>query len=358
MKSKRMSKRIAATQAGLLLLACSSLQAEETTQTTKTTNGLQACIAAEIVNASDEVTIGEIRRRCRSHASNENVVETLAETAIDTARQDTSLVNRHRMLESVAEANPYTIVPYKPNYITMTYNDKVNEEPYDLNENEEVDRVEAKFQLSLKIPLVKELFGTDTSLTAAYTQQSWWQINNSDISAPFRETNYEPEIWVDWWGLEYDLFGFKGRNLRFAINHQSNGRGGDLSRSWNRVYVSTVLEAENLIVVPRVWYRIPEDDKDFPGDPSGDDNPDIEKYLGHGDITAAYKYNQHTFSMILRNNLRSDNKGAVQLDWSFPLTDNLRGYVQYFNGYGESLIDYDAYTQRIGVGVQLTDWLY
>lgn len=357
MNSTTLLRLITTVQAGLLVVSSQVLFAE-TPSPDKKTNGLQACIAAEIVNASDEVTIGEIRRRCREHASNENVVEALTETAINTARQDASLVDRHRMLESVADANPYTIVPYKPNYIVMTYNDKVNEEPYNLTNDEEVDRVEAKFQVSLKIPLVKNLFGTDTALTAAYTQQSWWQVYNSDISAPFRETNYEPEIWIDWWGLEYELFGFRGRNLRFAFNHQSNGRGGDLSRSWNRVYLSTVLEAENLVVVPRVWYRIPEDDKDYPGDPSGDDNPDIEKYLGYGDITAAYKFNQHTFSMLLRNNLRSDNKGGVQLDWSFPLTDNLRGYVQYFNGYGESLIDYDAYTQRIGLGVQLTDWLY
>jgi phospholipase A1 len=101
------------------------------------------------------------------------------------------------------------------------------------------------------------------------------------------------------------------------------------------------------------WYRIPEDDED-------DDNPDITDYLGHYELRAAYKWNDHVFSVMSRNNLESGfSRGAVELTWSFPFGDYpfLKGYVQYFNGYGESLIDYDHHVNKLGIGIAVTDWL-
>ena len=62
--------------------------------------------------------------------------------------------------------------------------------------------------------------------------------------------------------------------------------------------------------------------------------------------------------MMLRNNLRAhDNRGAVELGWSIPITNNVKGYVTYFNGYGESLVDYNESANRIGFGVMLNDWI-
>jgi phospholipase A1 len=70
-------------------------------------------------------------------------------------------------------------------------------------------------------------------------------------------------------------------------------------------------------------------------------------------------WKKQRFAVMLRNNLRSDNLGAVQLDWSFPLPligDKLSGYIQYFNGYGEGLLDYNKSVNRISAGFMLTDW--
>ena len=60
---------------------------------------------------------------------------------------------------------------------------------------------------------------------------------------------------------------------------------------------------------------------------------------------------------MVRNNLQlPENRGALQLEWSFPLIRRVSGYVQYYVGYGESLLDYNHYVNRIGCGFILTDW--
>ncbi len=70
-----------------------------------------------------------------------------------------------------------------------------------------------------------------------------------------------------------------------------------------------------------------------------------------------YVMGNHNISTMLRNNLNPDkNRGAIEVGWTFPLNRKIKGFVQYFNGYGESLIDYNRYQERIGVGIKLSDW--
>lgn len=64
--------------------------------------------------------------------------------------------------------------------------------------------------------------------------------------------------------------------------------------------------------------------------------------------------------MMLRNQIESGfDRGALEFGWSFPVFDYpfLKGYFQYFYGYGESLIDYDRKVKRLGIGISITDWL-
>ena len=188
-----------------------------------------------------------------------------------------------------------------------------------VDEEQRLDNAEVKFQISLKVPLAEDFLMENARLWAGYTQLSLWQMYNSDASSPFRETNYEPEIF---WSLDTDgeWLGTPLQNFALGFTHQSNGRGGPLSRSWNRIYANFLWADDSWAVSFKPWYRIPEDEAD-------DDNPDIAAFLGYADLNLAYKWQGMTFSTQLRNNLRSDNRTSANVTMSFPLPGRLNGYV-------------------------------
>lgn len=260
-----------------------------------------------------------------------------------------SAIDRRILLEAKSRDNPFVITPHKPTYILpATYNSNPNLEPYGLEEGD-LEHAEIKFQFSLKISLLRNLFKDNGHLSFGYTQQSYWQAYNSAFSSPFRETNHEPELMLNFI-TDFELFGVRNRVIGLGVVHQSNGQTGALSRSWNRVYANLILEHKDSYFRFKPWWRIPESE-------TSDDNPDIEDFLGNFEITALRLVGRQTYGLMLRNNLGDPNRGAAQLDWTFPLTKRVKGYLQYFNGYGESLIDYNHYSNRIGFGVMLVDWL-
>ena len=260
-------------------------------------------------------------------------------------------------MEQAASDNPFLLLPHRPNYILpLAYAIDPNEEPFSL-EPGDFDKMEMKFQVSLKLLISEDFLGGAGDLYAAYTNRSWWQTYNAERSRPFRETNHEPELFL-LYDLDLELFGFTATNFVVGASHESNGQGGVLSRSWNRVYGIMILEKDKLVLSLKPWYRIPEVKKETPDDPRGDDNPDIRKFMGSGEVGLLYRKKKHSFSIMARNNLRKDNnKGAVELGWTYPMSSKMKGYLQVFDGYGESLIDYDHRTTRIGVGMLLADWL-
>ncbi len=343
---------IAVGSAALLscLLTADSLRADE----------LDQCLQQKIVTADDTVTIGMLREQCRQEtAGSKFMVETTPEEQEDKGKEgataEKGVVEDRLQQERKVALQPFSILPHKPNYILpLAYNGQGYSNTYYTDsdgQSYDFDRLEAQFQLSIKSPLVIGLFDNIMDVYAGYTNHSFWQVFNDDISSPFRETNHEPEMWVQF-HPNWDILGFKNTWNIIGINHQSNGQSGELSRSWNRIYGSVVLERGDFAFTVTPWYRIPESE-------GNDDNPDITKYLGHYELGAMYKWEENTFSLMARNNLESDfSRGAIQFSWSFPLWGwpYLRGYVQYFNGYGESLIDYDQHVNRLGVGLSLSDW--
>lgn len=231
----------------------------------------------------------------------------------------------------------FGVEPHETNYLLPA--------TYDFNSHDGRKRFETKFQISFKKELLNNFLGFHESLNVGYTQTSFWQT--AQHSSPFRESNYMPEIFLDVPYLHENTF-FRG--FRFGLIHQSNGRDKEFSRSWNRFYLTGFFQHNNLFIAPKIWYRLPEQKKKNPTDYKGDDNPDIKHFLGYGDLTIAYPYKTHLFKLMLRNNFKKDNKGAIEFNWSFPLFSGIYGYLQYFNGYGESMIDYNKKVNKIGIG--------
>ncbi|WP_323845182.1 phospholipase A [Microbulbifer magnicolonia] len=205
--------------------------------------------------------------------------------------------------------------------------------------------IEIEFQLSVQVPVWTGLLGPSSFLSAAYTNHSFWQAYTP--SAPFRESIHEPEVLLTWLS-DWELLGFECAATQLAFSHQSNGLEGEQSRGWNRIYAHFIFERDQYFLAFKPWYRIPEDGV-------GDDNPDLGFYLGHFEFSGGFRGDRFGASMMLRNNLRSDNRGALELRWSFPVGQRLRGVVRYFNGYGHGLLSYDRRQQSLGMGIELAE---
>ncbi len=262
-------------------------------------------------------------------------------------------------LTSNQQGGLFTIREHLPTYLLpVWYNSSPNYYPESpsrgVTEREKFyrqKRAEAKMQISFKSKVMEDVFKTRADVWFAYTQKSDWQLyNQGEKSAPFRSTDYQPEIFITQ-PVKADLpGGGKLRMLGLGYVHQSNGQSRPESRSWNRVYGMAGMEWGKLTVLPRVWARVDTDSGD------DDDNPDIMDYMGYGDVRFQYRLNdKQTVSTLLRYN-PSSGKGAVEVAYATPIKGKMKAYIRGFHGYGESLIDYNHKQTGIGIGLMFNDW--
>lgn len=229
---------------------------------------------------------------------------------------------------------------YKTNYIL----------PWTRSDPEIDDRMslEIKYQISIQQSLL-DFWEFDLSI--GYTQKSFWQTYDQEKSRPFRETNYNPEIFIK--TPELITLGTKWKAI-VGYEHESNGENLPYSRSWDRFYSRLMVHFDNVHLDYKLWYRIPEKKKKDSDDPEGDDNPDIADYYGYSETTIDIYIGEGLFSLFARLNPVQE-KGAYQLDFSYPFPGKrLYWYLQYWNGYGESMIDYDRSLSRFGIGIMVT----
>jgi phospholipase A1 len=290
--------------------------------------------------------------------------EKASSIAIEKPKPKLSYLERKWRLTSQGDWSISDFEAYKSNYLLVTNTSNTNDIPqtpsYVNTENRNLDNQDLRFQISFKtemmnnIPIVRDLpYVTSSRIWAAYTQQSNWQVFDAEASRPLRENVYEPEIVLSL-GIDNEVDGEKKRYIPRMMNvglvHQSNGRSTPTSRSWNRVYLESGWElSDTLSLMVRPWWRIPES--------SDDDNPDIDKFLGYGDMSIRWEDSKrkNAATLLLRNNLRSDNKGFAQLDLQRQVLNNpyLKLHLMASTGYGATLLDYNHRQTIFGMGISL-----
>ena len=249
-----------------------------------------------------------------------------------------------------------TIRPHLPMYVMpLWYNATPN---YDINSptqdnvrasKDYLQHLDSKLQISMKTKLAQDVFDTNADVWLGYTQQSYWQVYNGKNSRPFRSSDYQPEIFLTQ-PIKGNLPGNGSlRLLGAGLVHESNGQSDPLSRSWNRIYAMAGTEWGKLTVIPRLWLIANENSKDS-------DNPDIGDYMGYGDVRWLYPLNdQSRVGGVMRYN-PSTNKGAIQVDYAYPLTGGMKAILQVFHGYGENIQDYNHKSTNVGIGIMFNDF--
>lgn len=220
--------------------------------------------------------------------------------------------------------------PYKPTYIILQAG---TPDPRSKN------IIFTKFQINIKLPVAEPLF-------FAYTLKALWDI--TEDSAPFKDYSHNPEFFLDIDNSNMLKIG------QIGVEHESNGKSGEDSRSWNRVYweprfvykrpAGKILGFDTVAVHLKGWYKIE-------GDQSG--NPDILDYYGNGELTIKLYGNRGYLAVKTHKGLKKAY-GNIQVEFIHRISESLGIYAQFWDGYGESLLDYNKGTTRYGIGFALT----
>ena len=200
---------------------------------------------------------------------------------------------------------------------------------------------DVKFQISLSIRLTNAVLPWNSFLFLFYTQKTFWNVFQN--SMPMHDLKFNPGIG---WSKPFFNKGRYAGKLTMLVEHESNGRDGLDSRSWNRVsfYGSTIID-DWLMVHAKFWIPIID----------GENNRDILKYCGIYQsgvvVTTPNKKFSFGLTMVKRSGWNLNFNTILEASWKVHEKSNLNLFAQYYNGYGESLLDYNQFHSRLRVGI-------
>jgi len=219
---------------------------------------------------------------------------------------------------------------YKDNYIVLGT---------DLFRNPDRNNSDAKFQISVRQRLTNSVLPFRTYLFLTYTQLAFWDVFQE--SFPFRDINFNPTI-----GIGRSLI-YNNRylgDIAFQLEHESNGKDKEDSRSWNKVSLQGQFKfTSHWTFFSKLWIPIID----------GENNKDLDQYKGYG-ITAM-TYNQRdkfNIGLVLNHRSGSFLGPNVTINASYRIfkSENQYLFFEFYNGYGEGLLDYREYHQRFRLG--------
>ncbi|MBD5235273.1 MAG: phospholipase A [Barnesiella sp.] len=210
------------------------------------------------------------------------------------------------------------------------------------------ENTNAKFQVSIAQKLTKSTLPWNTYLYLFYTQKVFWNV--LEESLPMTDLNFNPGI-----GIAKPLF-VKNRyigKLTFQIEHESNGRDSIQSRSWNRItFGANIIVDANLSVHGKVWIPIID----------GQNNKDILDYCGIYQVGTSYLSNSKRWAaslvLVKRRGFNLNYNTIFELGWKLSNNSNQYLFLQYYNGYGEGLLDYNKFHSQLRVGICIKPVLF
>lgn len=221
---------------------------------------------------------------------------------------------------------------YKDNYFTL--GTALNHKPTEFNSD-------VKFQISFRQRLTKSILPFHSHLFLSYSQKAMWNI--FEESLPFHDLNFNPGL-----GVQKLIF-YKGKlvgNATIMIEHESNGRDGEASRSWNKVsFAGSAYIDPRLMVHAKTWIPIID----------GQNNKDILRYSGIFQAGAQFISSNKRWvadvTFVKRKGWDFNFNTIINVGFRIREKDNQFIMLHFYDGYGENMLDYNKYHCRLRLGL-------